>query len=283
MRVVWQLVAVVAVSILGAQGLALVEHNPWLTLLVGVATAVAGLAVYRWVVGRTERRQVTELARLGAVRSVTWGTLLGIGLFGLVILNLALLGSYSVHGLGSPSGALGLLGFMAMAAVTEELLWRGVLFRVVESWTGTWTALAITGLLFGLAHLLNPNATLWGALAIALEAGGMLTAAYVATRKLWVPIGLHLGWNVAGSTIFSTEVSGNDTPQGLLDAGTSGPALVTGGAFGPEGSLYSVAFCTAVAVVFLVVAHRRGTIVPARRAARARAAVPGQTPARLPR
>src|SRR5690606_5905575 len=186
-----------------------------------------------------------------------------------VIGIIAAFGGYTVHGLGTVPGALGLLGFMAGAAVTEELLWRGVLFRFVEGWIGTWAALALTGLLFGLAHLLNPNATLWGAIAIAIEAGGMLTAAYVATRRLWLPIGLHLGWNVAGSALFSTEVSGNDTSQGLLDASTSGNVLVTGGAFGPEGSVFSVLLCAATAVVLLVVAHRRGEIVPLRRSARA--------------
>jgi uncharacterized protein len=100
----------------------------------------------------------------------------------------------------------------------------------------------------------------------------MLTAAYVATRKLWVPIGLHLGWNIAGSAIFSTEVSGNDTPQGLLDASTSGPMLVTGGDFGPEGSLFSIVFCVLAAAVFMRLAYRRGHVVPARRSARSDAA-----------
>lgn len=277
MRLVWQLIAIVAVSFLGGQGLAAVQDDPWLTLAVGLATAVVGVVVYTWVVRLTERRPVVEVALQGAAPALTWGTLLGLGLFGLVVVNLAVLGSYTVHGLGSPLGALGLVGFMAAAAVTEELMWRGVLFRIVEGWTGTWIALTITGLLFGLAHLLNSNATLWGAIAIAIEAGGMLTAAYVATRKLWLPIGLHLGWNIAGSAIFSTEVSGNDTPQGLLDATTQGHVLVTGGTFGPEGSLYSVLFCAVTAAVFLVVAHRRGHIVPARRAARTEVA------ARLPR
>lgn len=269
MRLVWQLVAVVAVSFLGGQALVLTGDNPWLTLVVGLATAVGALALYAWVVRRTERRVVTELAADGAARSLGLGTLVGLGVFSAVIGIIAALGGYTVHGLGTVPGALGLVGFMAGAAVTEELLWRGVLFRFVEAWIGTWAALALTGLLFGLAHLLNPNATLWGAIAIAIEAGGMLTAAYVATRRLWLPIGLHLGWNVAGSALFSTEVSGNDTSQGLLDASTSGNVLVTGGAFGPEGSVFSVLLCAATAVVLLVVAHRRGEIVPLRRSARA--------------
>lgn len=158
---------------------------------------------------------------------------------------------------------------MAGAAVAEELVFRGVLFRNIERWTGTWIALALTGSLFGLIHLANANATLLGAVAIAIEAGGMLTAAYIATRKLWVPIGLHFGWNIAASAIFSTEVSGSNTAQGLLDATISGPALVTGGDFGPEASVYAVVFGVLATGVFMWLAYRRGHVVPVRRAARA--------------
>lgn len=272
MRLVWQLIAVLAVSFLGSQALALVGDNPWLALVVGLATAVLAVLVYTWVVRRTENRAVVEVSREGAVSGLGYGTLLGLALFGLVIVNLAFLGSYTVHGLGTVTGAVGLVGFMAAVAVGEELMYRGVLFRIIEGWTGTWVALTVTSLLFGLAHLVNPNATLWGALVIAIEAGGLLTAAYVATRKLWVPIGLHFGWNVAGSAIFSTEVSGNNTPQGLLDASTSGPMLITGGEFGPEGSVYSIVFCAVAAAVFIRMAYRRGHMVPLRRSARSDAA-----------
>lgn len=277
MRLVWQFIAVLAVSFLGSQGLALVGDNPWSALVVGLATAVLAVLVYAWVVRRTEHRAVAEVSLEGAAPGLGYGTLLGVALFGLVIVSLAVLGSYTVHGMGTVTGAVGLVGFMAAVAAAEELLFRGVLFRVIEGWTGTWVALVLTSVLFGLAHLLNPNATLWGAFAIAIEAGGMLTAAYVATRKLWVPIGLHFGWNVAGSALFSTEVSGNNTPQGLLDASTSGPVLITGGEFGPEGSVLSILVCVLVAAVFVRVAYRRGHMVPLRRAARAAA------PATLPR
>ncbi|NYH52399.1 MULTISPECIES: CPBP family intramembrane glutamic endopeptidase [Nocardiopsis] len=267
MRLVWQFLAVAVVALIGGQSLVAVQGNLWLTLAVGVLTAVLSVLVYGWVVRRTERREVTEIAREGAVSAIGLGTLIGVALFGLVIANIAALGFYEVNGLGSVAGAVGLLGFMAAVAVGEEVMWRGVLFRIVEGWTGTWIALVLTGVLFGLVHLVNPHASLWGAIAIAIEAGGMLTAAYVATRKLWLPIGLHFGWNLAGSAIFSTEVSGSDTPQGLLDTALSGPMLITGGDFGPEGSLYSILFCTLATIVLLWMAHRRGRLVPLRRRA----------------
>ncbi|MGH8878833.1 MAG: lysostaphin resistance A-like protein [Stackebrandtia sp.] len=267
MRLVWQLLAVAAIAFVGGQGVNAAQGNWWLTLGIGIATAVLSVFVYAWIVRLTERREVTEVSRQGAASGIGLGTLLGIGLFTMVIVNIAFLEGYRVDGLGSVTGAVGLFGFMAAAAVTEEVLYRGVLFRIIEQWSGTWTALTLTSIVFGLSHLLNPNASLWGAIAIAIEAGSMLGAAYVATRKLWVPIGLHFGWNLAASAVFSTEVSGNGTPQGLLDATTSGPVMLTGGDFGPEGSLYSMVFCVLTAIVFLWLARRRGNLVPMRRRA----------------
>lgn len=273
MRVLGQLLAqfaaVAAVAFVGSTGAAAVEGNGPLTMVVGVATAVLAVVVYRWVVRWTERRAPEEVAGKGAVPAFGRGLVIGVAMFSAVIGNIAFNGAYHVEGLGSVEGAIGFVGFMAAAATTEELMFRGVLFRIIEQRLGTWIAMTLTGVLFGAFHLANPHASLWGAIAIAIEAGGMLTAAYVATRRLWLPIGLHLGWNVAGSALFSTEVSGNDTSQGLLDASTSGNVLVTGGAFGPEGSVFSVLLCAATAVVLLVVAHRRGEIVPLRRSARA--------------
>ncbi|MFD5139615.1 CPBP family intramembrane glutamic endopeptidase [Streptomyces sp. NPDC058378] len=278
MRFVRQLLAVVAVSAIGGQAIAAVEGSPWLQLFLGLLTAVLAVLVYGWVVRRTEHRPSTEVAREGAEAAIGRGLLIGFAMFVAVITNIAVNAHHEINGLGSVSGAFGLLGFMAAAAVTEEVLYRGVLFRIIEERTGTWIALALTSVVFGASHLLNPDASLWGAIAIAIEAGGMLAAAYAATRNLWVPIGLHFGWNFAAAGIFSTEVSGNDTPQGLLDTATSGPTWVTGGAFGPEGSVYTVLFGVLITLGFLWLAHRRGNLVPRRnRADRATA------PTTLPR
>ncbi len=278
MRFVWQFLAVMAIYALGGNAVNAVKENDWLTLVAGLATAALTVLVYGWVVRRTEHRPALDVAREGAAAKTGWGMLIGVGMFGAVIVNLFTAGYYEVDGLGSPTGAMGLVGFMAAAAVAEEVVYRGVLFRIIEERAGTYLALTLTGIMFGLSHLLNENASLWGAIAIAIEAGFMLAAAYAATRSLWVPIGLHFGWNFAAAGIFSTEVSGNGTHQGLLDAATSGPKLLTGGEFGPEGSVYAVGFGALLTIVFLWLAHRRGNIVP-----RSRRAAPVNSTATLSR
>lgn len=269
MRFLLQLIAVVAVSAVGGQAVAATEDNIWLLLVLGLATAVAATLVYYWVVKLTEKREVTEASAGTATSGLIRGTLLGVALFGLVITNIAVNGSYDVDGVSDkPSGAIGLAGFMAAAAVTEELMFRGVLFRHVEKLTGTWIALTLSALVFGGVHLLNENAGLWGALCVAIAGGGMLTSAFIATRSLWLPMGLHFGWNYAQAGIFSTEVSGNGLKQGILDSELTGNKWMTGGEFGPEASFSTLVVGVFVTIVFLWIAKRRGNLIPMRRRAR---------------
>ncbi|GAB2975215.1 lysostaphin resistance A-like protein [Saccharothrix stipae] len=265
MRLLMQLGVVGLVAFAGSALVGAARWNVPFTLVSGLATAALSLCAYAWVVRRTERRAPVEVVGRGAGPAFGRGLLIGLGMFGAVIANIAFLGGYEVLGWGSAGGAVALLGFTAAAVVVEELIFRGILFRVVEQRIGTWGSLALTGLLFGAAHLFNPHATWWTASAIAVEAGFMLAAAYAATRNLWVPIGVHFGWNFAQGGIFSTSVSGGDAPQGLLDGVTSGPLLLSGGEFGPEASAYSVLAGVVVTVVFLWLAHRRGNLVPPRR------------------
>jgi membrane protease YdiL (CAAX protease family) len=264
MRFLKQLGLVALVSFAGGAGVQALGWNAPLTLLAGLAAAALALAAYAWVVRRTERREPVEVSLKTAPGALGRGVLIGLAMFLAVIVNIAFLGSYEVRGWGSVQGAVAIFGFMAAAAVTEELLFRGILFRIVEERLGTWISLGLSAVVFGLAHAFNPNATLWSSLAIAVEAGCMLAAVYAATRNLWVPIGVHFAWNFAQGGLFSTSVSGKDAPQGLLDGVTSGPAIVTGGEFGPEASAYSVLAGVAVTVVFLWLARRRGNIVPRR-------------------
>lgn len=117
----------------------------------------------------------------------------------------------------------------------EELLFRGYwLQNLAEGLNLTW-AILITSVVFALAHLLNPNASLAAVLGLIL--GGLFFAfAYVRTGQLWLPIGIHIGWNFFEGTIFGFQVSGTE-PFALIQQTVRGPELITGGAFGPEAGL----------------------------------------------
>jgi hypothetical protein len=134
---------------------------------------------------------------------------------------------------------------------------RGIVFRISEELVGTWGSLAISAGLFGVLHLANPHATLTAAVAIALEAGVLLAAAYLVTRRLWFAIGLHAGWNFTQGGIFGVAVSGFEA-KGLLKGSLSGPPWLSGGEFGAEASLIAVAVCVSAALPLLLFAARGG-------------------------
>ena len=97
-------------------------------------------------------------------------------------------------------------------------------------------------------------------MAIILEAGVLLGAAYVLTRRLWMAIGIHFAWNFTQAGLFGVNVSGVSL-GGLLESMLSGPDLISGGSFGVEASLFTVALGLALGVFFLVLAHRRGNFI----------------------
>jgi hypothetical protein len=265
----WVRLLILAGVMLGVDGLlqtlmSLVTDSAALTTVVGVAGAVVAVVVYVWVVRVLERRHpVAEVSRRGAVAGVASGLLVGAVLFSAVIGIIAATGHYRVAGLGSVAGAFAVLGITCSTAVAEELIFRAVLFRIVERWIGTWLALAVSALVFGLIHLANPGATLFGALAIAVEAGVLLGAAYALTRTIWFAVGIHLAWNFMEGGFFSTTISGTQNAfQGLLRSELTGPELLTGGGFGPEASVAAIGVGVVAAVVILLLTVRRGRILP---------------------
>jgi uncharacterized protein len=208
-----------------------------------------------------ERRRIRELS-LPAV--LTWGVpgfIGGFVLFSAVVGLLWLFGSYHVLGVNSnvdwlPAVLVAGIG----AGISEEVLTRGVLFRVTEEGLGTWWALAISAAFFGLAHIFNPGATWWSSAAIAIEAGILLALIFHVTRSLWACIGLHAAWNITQGTIFGIPVSGTHA-DGWLVSSRTGPDWLSGGVFGAEASVVALTMCSVVSAALLVVALRRKTIV----------------------
>ncbi|MDR6979833.1 membrane protease YdiL (CAAX protease family) [Streptomyces sp. 3330] len=274
-RLVAMVALFVVVTAFAAGTRAVAGDNPVLSLLFGAVVVVLALLSYAAVVRALEQRPVSELDRTTAVSGLRTGTLVGLGLFSATLAVVALFGGYGTRGGTSVGGVVTYLGMMAGVAVTEELLFRGIVFRLLEELTGTRAALAVSALLFGALHLFNSGATVWGALAIAVEGGLLTGAAYVATRRLWLPIGVHFGWNFAESGLFGTTVSGNeDAPAGLVHGVLSGPDALTGGGFGPEAGLAALLVCAVPTVVFLRAAARRGHLLPRRRSTTAAPTTP---------
>lgn len=244
-------------------------------LLIAAVTIAAYRAFVRWI----ERGRDGDLPfERSAPREAAKGLGYGFALFCLAVVAVMALGGLRIEGGAGSIGDLSrMAGIAIFSGVTEELFFRGVMFRFIERAGGSIVALVITSALFGAAHIANPDASWAAAIAIMLEAGIMLGAIYMLTRNLWTAIGLHAGWNFTQGYVFSLPVSGGGVPQGLLVTTRSGPDWLTGGGFGLEASAATVVVVTLFGLIVLAMAVRRGRLVPMRGAGRAQDALRDQT------
>ena len=227
-----------------------------------VALAVSVLIAYRLHGRFVERRPRRELAA-GRAGELLVGAVAGIGLSALVVLTLWLGGAYRIVAWRGAGDLLAPTLMAIGAGLSEELLVRGFVLGLVERWAGSLAALALTAVLFGGLHFANSGAGIWPVAALMIGPGFALGAAYLATGRLWLPIGLHFGWNFGQSGLFDLFDSGTSFPS-VIDAAVGGPYWLTGGGFGPEASLPGLAVWLLLGAFLLDQARRRRRLVPLR-------------------
>jgi len=218
--------------------------------------------VYRAYVRFVEKRDLTELSLPGAPKELGIGMLLGFALVAAIVGILWMMGYYRVVGAGTWTAIFAVVANDGAGAFVEEILFRGVVFRISEEKLGTWIALAISALLFALLHLASANATVTSVVVVGLEGGVLLSAAYVLTRRLWFGIGIHFAWDFAQDYVFGVGRG----VEGLVRGQITGPAPLSGGSAGIEGSLLTLLLCLIVGAYLLARAARKGNVVKPSRA-----------------
>ena len=187
-----------------------------------------------------------------AISEFLTGSLFGAALVGFCALTVVL--STGVrHAAGAGFPWLELLAVFLPAAVHEELLFRGYAFQKLFVWNRIFALLA-GAFLFTLLHFGNPSVSLIG-LANIFLGGILLGLAYARHLRLWFPIGLHLAWNLMTGPILGHEVSGYESVSTVLIEVGTGPAWLTGGEFGIEGSVWMSA-AELAGIVLLWQSHR---------------------------
>lgn len=206
-------------------------------LVIGVL-AILGLSRIDWI-----RADLNGLQPPKPARGTLIGMLAGALLYGAVVMVALIAGWYVVTSTAFNAGAFfSAFALLLVAAAFEEVLFRGVLFQTLERASGTGWALFLSGLLFGASHLGNSNATALGAIAVGL-AGIALASVYAWTRDLWLVTGLHLMWNFMQGPVFGVAVSGNAFQSWLIPK-IQGPEIFTGGIFGFEAGIITIALCS---------------------------------------
>jgi membrane protease YdiL (CAAX protease family) len=229
-----------------------------LELLGLLVACAAALGCYVVAVRLGEGRGASELALRPALSGLVVGAVLGLLMMTLLMGTMVATGLYDITVVGTAPAWTG-LGLALQAAVTEELWMRAALFRLLWRAVGPMPAFGVAALVFGALHLANPGATALAAATVAV-AGLMFCALYALTGRLWVPIGLHLAWNFVQGYLFGAAVSGNDL-GGSIAVSTASPdaeAWLTGGAFGPEASVFALLLVSSMTVIALLLARRTG-------------------------
>lgn len=179
--------------------------------------------------------------RRAAVHAM-WGFGITAGMMTLIFAIIATFGDISLRiTLDAKNGERAVVVIIALitGGMAEELVFRGYPFHRLAEAIGIPAALVVLSFVFGYLHLQNPNAgglLSWGMLCTVL-AGILFAYAYLRTRSLWLPFGMHLGWNFFMGVVYGLPVSGISAFAVITHARTKGPVLLTGGAYGPEASL----------------------------------------------
>lgn len=254
---------ILTVAGVGGVALALIPRIPGFSpeMQVYLFVSPALIVLYWFVIAKLGNPKRNELRDPRALRRLLLGLLGGTAIFSAAVAVAGALGIYHIVGLGTFNGLLAAIIVPTVgAAVSEEILFRGILFRWVEEFGGSWVALLVTSALFGAAHLSNPNSSWIAAGGIALEAGVMLGAAYMLTRSLWLPMGIHAAWNFTQGEVYDIPVSGTPV-DGMVDARLTGDPWLTGFGFGLEASVIAIVVATAFGLWLLWLAVRKGQLV----------------------
>jgi membrane protease YdiL (CAAX protease family) len=195
---------------------------------------------------RFDKRTFTSLGLIWNHRAAR-DLLAGIGITGLIMSSIyaveAVLGwlhfeafAWQNEAPGAIAGSLLLyLAIYLAVGWQEELLCRGYWLQNMSEGLGTGWGVLLSSWVFALLHAFNPNSSP-AAVFLLIASGLFLACGYLRTRQLWLPIGLHIGWNFFEGPVFGFAVSGT-SPFTLINQTPTGPEFLTGGAFGPEAGL----------------------------------------------
>jgi membrane protease YdiL (CAAX protease family) len=249
MRLGWRvvlgvLVAIAANMLAGMTAAALTRGHPrLLDAIYRPLTMVLLLIGFSVLLLNADKAPEPPLRAMGlgprrAWREAWLGLALGGGMVGAGVLAVALLGDLSFRAqLNSHTATLALLELFILAtgAMMEELMFRGYPFQRLVEGLGAAQAIVVMSVLFGVVHLWNPHASVWG-FSNTLAIGVLLSLGYLRTRALWLPWGVHLGWNLTLGMIFGLPVSGITQFAVVVKGTAKGPLWLTGGAYGLEAS-----------------------------------------------
>ena len=240
-------------------GVSLLNHDAR-NLIKGIFVSILAIGSYWFFYSKYENRVIIEFSTKELWKKLLIGILMGGVLQSLTILVIYFYGGFKVTAINSISALIIPFTVALTVAIIEEILLRGIVFRITEEKWGSIIGLIISGVIFSGLHLINPHVTLISILCT-MVVGVLLAAAYMYYKSLWVPIAIHFAWNFTQNGIFGAITSGNENTSSLFTTQISGSEILTGGQFGPEGSIQALLFCFIATIIMIKYLYKQNKIV----------------------
>ena len=229
-------------------------------LIKGIIASSFVAFTYVFFYKKYEKREIGEFSSKGLLKNTILGVLIGTTIQGLTIIVIYFWGNFQIISVNPFSSIITPFAIAFSVAIFEEILLRGIIFRIVEEKLGSYISFAISAIIFGAVHLLNPDSSVISSICIGIV-GFVFGASYIYSRSLWLPIAIHFSWNFVQSGIFGAITSGNEKTSSLFNTNISGAELITGGAFGPEGTIQAILFWLLVSIIFMVIITKQNKII----------------------
>lgn len=216
------------------------------------------LAAYYYLFRFYDKRKITELSIKYLPKEMFGGFFFGFFTISLSIFILYLLGHYQAISISTTHYSIKFFTVLMFAALVEDLFHRGLIIRVCENWLGTNLTLVI-GMLVELQHIFNPDSNLFS-LFYYLIWGFTMAMMFIYTKRIWLPFFFHLGWNFS-QPFYGSNLTGLNDMGSIIQSKFNGPELLTGGAVGIEGSIFTASFLLLIGIALYYLAKKEGKIV----------------------
>jgi membrane protease YdiL (CAAX protease family) len=216
------------------------------------------LVSYYYLFRLYDKREITELSLKHLPKEMFGGFTFGFLTISLSIFILYLLGYYQAFSITSTHYTARMFTVLIFAAIVEDLFHRGLIVRVMENWLGTHIAIVIA-MLVELQHIFNPNTNLFSFFTDLIW-GFTMAMMFIYTKRIWLPYFFHLGWNFA-QPFYGSNLTGINDMGSIIQSKFTGPELLTGGATGIEGSIFTASILLIIGIVLYYLAKKEGKII----------------------
>lgn len=221
-------------------------------------SSIVLLVSYNYLFRLYDKRKITELSLKYLHKEMFGGGIFGFSAISLSIFILYLLGYYQAFSITTTHYTARMFTVLLFAAIVEDLFHRGLILRVLENWLGTNIAIVVA-MLVELQHIYNPVSSLLS-LPLYLIWGFTMAMMFIYTKRIWLPYFFHIGWNFS-QPFYGSNLTGTNDMGSIIQSKFTGPELLTGGAFGIEGSIFTTTFLLLIGIILYYLAKREGKIV----------------------